>query len=59
MGKTLYWVKWVNQNTGGNIDGYFLALSLAQLEEEVVDILEVKVINDVHDLAPQNKKGSE
>lgn len=53
MGKTLYWVKWVNQKNGMNIDGYFLAESIAQLEDGIDDILEIKVINDVHDLAPK------
>ncbi len=55
-GKTLYWVKWVNQDTGGNIDSYFLATGLSQLEDNISDILELKVINDVHDLTNQSNK---
>lgn len=48
--KTLYWVKFVEQDNGTDIDTYFLAKNLAQLEENIADILEVKVINDVSDL---------
>ena len=48
--KKLYWVRFVEQERGTNIDTYFIAKSLAHLEEEIADILEVKLINDVSDL---------
>lgn len=54
MGKTLYWVQWVNQATGGNIDSYFIANSLQHLEEEISDIKQIKVINDVEDLTAKS-----
>lgn len=48
--KTLYWVKFIEQDRGNTIDTHFIATGLKQLEEEISDILEVKVINDVTDL---------
>lgn len=48
--KTLYWVKFVDQSDGRTIDTHFLARNLAHLEEEISDILQIKVISDVSDL---------
>ena len=50
MKSTLYWVKFVDQSTGRSVDTYFLATSLAELEESIADIEEVKVIHEVQDL---------
>ena len=55
MGENLYWVKWVNQENGMNIDGYFIANSIAHLEQEIADILEIKLIKDVHNLAKKKE----
>ena len=48
--KTLYWVKFIDQSNGETVDNYMLAYSLKHLEEEVVDILELKVIDNIIDL---------
>lgn len=56
MGKTLYWVKFIAQGTGSKIDTYFIANSLEHLEENIADILEVKVINDVQELKGSHAK---
>ena len=59
-GKILFWVKFVDQSSGNTINTYFLARSLSHLDEEIADILEVKVIHDVDDLTKQevDKKGA-
>jgi hypothetical protein len=49
-GKTLYWVKFIDQSNGMNIDTYFIAHNLQHLEDNIADILEVKAIKDVQDL---------
>lgn len=51
--KVLYWVKFVNQGTGEEIDSYYIAHNLAQLDETFADILEIKVISNVEDLTEE------
>lgn len=50
MSKTLYWVKFIDQSTGSEIDTYFSAESISKIDEEIADILEIKVINEVEEL---------
>lgn len=51
--KTLYWVKFVDQDRGNTVDTYFIARNLQHLEEEIADILEVKAIKSVQDLTSE------
>lgn len=55
MSKTLYWVKFVDQSSGMDTDAYFTAKSLADLDNNISDIMEIKVINDVIDLTEDVK----
>lgn len=48
--RTLYWVKFIDQSNGNNVDAYVLAKSLAQIEDEFADILEIKLIKEVMEL---------
>lgn len=50
MSKTLYWVKFVDQESGMAIDTYFSAESISVLDENIADILEIKVIKEVQEL---------
>lgn len=50
MGKTLYWVKFVDQSNGHTIDTYFSAESISKLDENIADILEIKVIKEVQEV---------
>lgn len=48
--KTLYWVKFIDQSDGRVIDTYFSAASISKLDDEIADILEIKVIKEVQAL---------
>lgn len=48
--KTLYWVKFIDQESGMSIDTYFLAKSISVIDDNIADILEIRVINDVSEL---------
>lgn len=50
MSKTLYWVRFVDQDKGHTVDTYFSAESISKLDEEIADILEIKVIKEVQEL---------
>lgn len=53
--KKLYWVRFIDQSNGNKIDTHFIAKSLSHLEDNIADILEVKLIDDVQDLTPGNQ----
>ncbi len=40
-GKKLFKVKYVNQSSGEDVEGYFLADGLEKLDENIADILEI------------------
>ena len=48
--KNLYRVKFIDQEAGLTIDQYFMANSIAHSEQNIADILEIKVISNIIDL---------
>lgn len=46
----LYWVKFVDQSSGIEVDTYFKAESISKLDEVIADIIEIKVIDHVQEI---------
>jgi len=46
----LYLVRFINQETGKEIERYFLAKNLAHLEDEIADIIQIQPLENFENL---------